>query len=706
LELSSGCADGRVDEQITRSAVPPERIAAAAVERQLAVAGRRLRAREMLRAMAGAAVAVPLLQTVLMRAGLGSVGAIAIAIAVCATVAAIWLLRRRSRWQAPAAARALEAALPASRNLVITAEELLRHPDRASPRAGSRVLVRAAEVLDEASGVHTPIRRDAILTAIAIGLGIAIAGGLANRAAVAVRESVQQALESAASPTDPILTATITPPGYTGEPPRTLERPERIEALQGSRLQLTFRAGAAPSPGWRVRFGNQPLQSTETRDGFSSETILAESGYLAIEARGENALDRRLLVPVAVAPDRAPTITIEAPGKDLLVPDSKPTVPVTASASDDHGLQTLDLRYTRVSGSGEQFEFTEGSIPLPVARETGRSWKAHASIALATLGLEPGDSLIYRVVGRDRRPGDAGLSSSDTYFIEVAGPGQVALAGFELPPDRERYALSQQMIVLKLERLKAREGAMARATLEEEMAAIAAEQRAVRAHFVFLMGGEVEDEEDEAAHSHEIQEGRLENTARREIGAAIQHMSRAEQGMAVASTAAALPQARAAVEALQRAFDRNRYFLRTLPVRSRVDPKRRMTGELSGASDWRRALVTAVPDSPNAAARSLLTDVLEIAAGISSGTAPPATLTTLAERAIAVDPSSSEWQGISRNLQRLRDAGDSAADRAKLLTEVVSAMTAVITREAVRLRPADRDDSSLRSAWSEERRRQ
>ena len=64
--------------------------------------------------------------------------------------------------------------------------------------------------------------------------------------------------------------------------------------------------------------------------------------------------------------------------------------------------------------------------------------------------------MIYRVVGRDARPGDAGFASSDTFFIEIAGPGQVALAGFELPPDRERYALSQQMIVLKLERLRAR----------------------------------------------------------------------------------------------------------------------------------------------------------------------------------------------------------------------------------------------------------
>ena len=188
--------------------------------------------------------------------------------------------------------------------------------------------------------------------------------------------------------------------------------------------------------------------------------------------------------------------------------------------------------------------------------------------------------MIYRIVGRDERPGDAGLASSETFFIEVAGPGQVALAGFELPPDRERYALSQQMIVLKLERLRAREKTLDRATLEQEVGNISAEQRAVRANFVFLMGGQVEDEEAEAEHSHEIQEGRLENTARREIVDAIQHMGKVEVGLAAINTTAALPPARAAVEALQRAFGRNRYILRTLPVRSRVDPSRRLTGEI------------------------------------------------------------------------------------------------------------------------------
>src|SRR5262249_23937390 len=156
--------------------------------------------------------------------------------------------------------------------------------------------------------------------------------------------------------------------------------------------------------------------------------------------------------------------------------------------------------------------------------------------------------------------------------------------------DRERYAVSEQMIVLKLERLRARESSLSREALAEETSTLAAEQRAVRANFIFLMGGQVEDEEAEAKQSSEIQEGRVENSARREINSAIDFMGQAEQSLVAVDTAAALPPAKSAVDALQRAFGHNRYFLRTLATRSRLDPSRRLTGDLKEASGWNRSL--------------------------------------------------------------------------------------------------------------------
>ena len=50
----------------------------------------------------------------------------------------------------------------------------------------------------------------------------------------------------------------------------------------------------------------------------------------------------------------------------------------------------------------------------------------------------------------------------------------------------------------------------------------------VRAEVVFLGGGEIEDEVEEAAQSDELAEGRLQNTGRAEMLRAINAMSRAE----------------------------------------------------------------------------------------------------------------------------------------------------------------------------------
>ncbi len=653
---------------------------------RLQAVARRLWWRELLRVLAAAIPAASVVITVLSRLGAPARFAATVGALTAIVMAWAWMVRRRNRWSGRAAAQVIESVHGSSRNVVFTAEELSRHPDRARPWIRTRVFDAAGDIVRDLrpANVLRLWREAAVLAAVAI-VSVTFVFAVALRGQGRVQEPIGSA--ATAAPLGPgnslDFVATITPPSYTGESPKTIANPDRLDALQGSELRLSIRSGGA----WRVRFMNDRMQS--------DTLTLTRSGYVAIEPEADPGDRTRRLVPVTVTPDRAPTIRIDAPGKDLLLPDTKAVVGVRTSATDDFGLQSLELRYTTASGSGEQFEFKEGTIPLAIAKQDARNWQASVNVALGRLGLSPGDAIIYHVVGRDGRPGDAGLATSDTYFIEVAGPGQVALAGFELPPDRERYALSQQMIVLKLERLRAREQSLDRPTLELEMSNLAAEQRAVRANFIFLMGGHVEDEEEEAAHSDEIQEGRLENTARKEIVTAIQHMGRAEQGMAMVSTSAALPPARAAVEALQRAFGRNRYFLRTLPVRSRVDPSRRLTGELAGAANWERAIPPATADHQAQVARELLARLLNAA---------PAGLNTMAEEALAVDPASENWRAISRALLALRDASNRvAAGRNARMNRAIALLTAEAQRSSVPVRSRDNDSRTLQRAWTEGR---
>jgi hypothetical protein len=416
-------------------------------------------------------------------------------------------------------------------------------------------------------------------------------------------------------------------------------------------------SGASP----RVRVNGIDVGLRRENDARVAETVLKESGYLAVDGQGVT----RRLVPIAVVPDRAPDVRIVAPARDLRVPDALATVDITASAQDDLALASMEIRYTRISGSGEQFQFQEGTLATAIDRSSAVAWRASARLSLAALKLEPGDALVYRAVARDRRAGDEGLGTSETYFVEVAGPGDIALAGFDMPPDRERYALSQQMIVLKIERLKAREVSMSKTAVQEAAASIAAEQRAVRANFLFLLGGGVEDEEQEAESSSDILEGRFENRARQEILTATRLMTRVDEALSAVSTSEALPPAREAARALQRAFGHTRYLLRALPTRARIDPTRRLTGDRASAADWQRAIAPEDADASRNAAEEALADLIRLSGRVSEGVTSQREdarrqaadgLSTLAERILRIDPASADVQLASRQVLSARDA--------------------------------------------------
>ena len=183
-------------------------------------------------------------------------------------------------------------------------------------------------------------------------------------------------------------------------------------------------------------------------------------------------------------------------------------------------------------------------------------------------------------------------------------------------------------------------------------------------------------------------------------------MSQAEQGLAAVNTGAALPPARAAVEALQRAFGRNRYFLRTVPVRSRVDPSRRLSGNLSEASAWRRELFPPGGNDAADRARRLLARVIELSPQIVNRGLPKEAMTAIAEEAISIDAASNEWQGIARSLTDLRDdRGGTAADRSRLLDRTVGAIAGVVRQHASAATRRESPADPLRSAWQDAKER-
>jgi hypothetical protein len=638
-------------------------------------------------------------------------GHVVAALAAGLTAASVAFLQRRREWSRAAAAKSIERAGPGCRNVVITAEELLRHPERTASWMRSRVMTDAAAratsvPLQQVVPLRLPL--GLVFCAVSVCVVAALFTPSGRTASDILQSSLVQVphLERLEASAPLRIVVTITPPPYAGKPPQQHQDPPRIEALEGSTLRLAI---SGPGPGWRVRSGAGVLPASGPAGQSVVETVVGENGYLAIEPVGSPegaaaARDRRL-IPVTMIPDHAPTVRVEDPGHDLVVADATRTIAIRAAASDDIGLRSLEIRYTKVSGSGEQFAFEEGALPLTIGRDTSQAWTGTARVSMAALKLVPGDALVYRAVARDARPGDKGLASSDTFVVEIAGPGQLALDGLEMPPSQQRYALSQQMIVLDIQRLRARERRLSREILKEAADSIATRQRAVRANFVFLMGGHVEDGAVGPEPMAASKDVRLENTAEQEMNAAGLHMGRVEVALAGVDTSTALAEAKAAVAALQRALGRSRYILRTIPVGSRIDPSRRLTGELSGARDWRREIAAPASDRELGEARILLSRILEIASLVNAGgSVDPSRFLSIAEQALAIGPGLETWQRVSAQLQAIARAQDGTP---RTITEHLSEAAAPVIARIQRggripPEPGTRSPAALEGAWVRE----
>jgi hypothetical protein len=281
---------------------------------------------------------------------------------------------------------------------------------------------------------------------------------------------------------------------------------------------------------------------------------------------------------------------------------------------------------------------------------------------------------------------------SESFTIDVGKRLEFAGAGFAVPDEDRRYAVSQQMVIMKTERLQAERGKHAADDWAEQTRFLAIEQRMVRSEVVFLSGGEVEDEVEEAAQSDELQEGRLENAGRAEMLRAINEMSRAEARLNAGDTVQALVFERAALKALQRAFDRRRYFLRTMPERARIDASRRLSGDRKDAASFTRP---SAPDAPDTVApeRGLMGDLVSIAGN--GQAAPPAVLARLALFA----STDARWRAT---LARLAGASSAEDRRAAAATAMNLLAASALAKLAPSTGPELGRASELQGWWADE----
>lgn len=201
-------------------------------------------------------------------------------------------------------------------------------------------------------------------------------------------------------------------PAYTGLPVERIEEGGDVAAVRGTtvtvraHLTMPVKSGTIQLDG-RTAVPLKPDSAGRmvgsfrvTGNGFYRINLVAEDG---------TSVPGTMQYVIEALEDHGPTIRIEQPGRDTKV-TSLEEVAVAVRASDDYGVQGLELRYS-VNGGTEQ--------KVRLADSTGRAqteMRAAHTLFLEELGLKPGDLVSYHVVARD---GAGNSSSSDIYFLEV-----------------------------------------------------------------------------------------------------------------------------------------------------------------------------------------------------------------------------------------------------------------------------------------------
>ncbi len=412
---------------------------------------------------------------------------------------------------------------------------------------------------------------------------------------------VEDAARSLLSP----LTATIRPPSYAGAAQRVVEEPIVLEALPGAAISLR---GRGASERVSVQSDRGVVRATRERDRWRIDLVVGES---PVAVRLTDGTHHRLLT-IEPLLDEPPVVTLSSPPRDTVMRVARGMLPLEAQASDDYGIGRSAFEYIISSGSGELFRFRTGTVGAIAAGGT-RQLAMRATLPLDSLALAAGDVLHLRAVAWDANTVTGpGMGASETRTIRIARPDEydtVAVDGAP-PPDVDADAVSQRMLIIQTERLVATSRSLTRDSVITGSRQLAERQNILRrrvAEIVFMRLGVQPDAEhshgpgDGHDHSEEELAGFLTpDRLLQEAGAAIaaqgaaallghghdespilainqplleayNHMWKASGELEIGEPVRALPPMRRALEALQKAREAERYYLRGRSARVVVD---------------------------------------------------------------------------------------------------------------------------------------
>lgn len=404
----------------------------------------------------------------------------------------------------------------------------------------------------------------------------------------------------------------VVPPAYAALPAASFGDVNSVAALGGSRVVVSG-SGTAPRASLRA-VGADDSVTTPVREadgGWEISIVASDAPQTARVTRG----GRTRLLIVEGRADSVPRVSLESPARDSVFREARGVLPLAATAHDDIGLTCAHFELIVTSGEGERFTVRTvrmGERTWP-ARDGTRQAALRGELDLAKLGLQPGDVVHLRAVGRDAHPAASReYGSSETRAFRIARPAEYDSVAVEPapPPEVDKSLLSQRMLLMLTEKLDKAQKRMVRGDVLRESLRLARDQARLRlavGDVVFQrLSGESSAEHAHSAgdgHDHgvELQGGKLAMSTSSTTGmleegndspvvAINQPLLEAYNAMWDAGRAleqgdphAAIPPMKRALEAIERSRAASRIYLRGKPPQVIVDiGKVRLTGKDTG----------------------------------------------------------------------------------------------------------------------------
>jgi hypothetical protein len=376
------------------------------------------------------------------------------------------------------------------------------------------------------------------------------------------------------------LKVEVTPPAYAGQPRQTIDDPETVSALVGSRVIVIGRGSSA---GVVARLGDAEQGVSGSQSSWRTQIEMpAKPAALRFTDR---TYERVIVLDPQI--DGPPKVVLTSPVRDTTLRTPQLVVRLHAQATDDIGLVSGYYEYLITSGSGEIFTGRTINTPL-VDFGRARSGTLDATLDLNSLKLSQGDLVSIRAIVRDANTlSGPSIGTSDTRTIRIARADEYDSVSIEAaaPPPIDSSAMSQRMLILMTEALVKKEKTLSRQEWVKQSTDIGTIEDRIRKHVYDIL---YQAESQEAPADTEEAESDVHLVLNKDLKEAYDALWDAVRSLQIAEPKPALPPMRVALAALDRARLAQRLYLRGTPPKIIVDLQRvRLTGKEKGISSVR-----------------------------------------------------------------------------------------------------------------------